>query len=65
MENQNSDNDNVLRIWMSVYNITGNTIKATFGIWDTPTLRRCENQVTSVRVTLVHTCPQSKNASFN
>ena len=39
MENQNSDNDNPLRIWMSVYNITGNTIKATFGIWDSPTMR--------------------------
>ena len=37
MEIENLDNDNVLRIGVSVYKISGMTIKATFGIWDTPT----------------------------
>ena len=36
MEIENSDNDNVSRIRVSVYKISGITIKATFGIWDTP-----------------------------
>ena len=36
MEIENSDNDNVPRIRVSVYKISGITIKATFGIWDTP-----------------------------
>ena len=36
MEIENSDNDNVLRIGVSIYKISGITIKATFGIWDTP-----------------------------
>ena len=36
MEIQNLDNDNVLRIWVSVYTISGIAIKATFVIWDTP-----------------------------
>ena len=36
MEIENSDNDNVLRIGVPIYKITGIAIKATFGIWDTP-----------------------------
>ena len=36
MENQNLDNDNVFRIWLSVYANTSDTMKASFGIWDTP-----------------------------
>ena len=36
MEIENLDNDNVPGIWVSVYEITGIAIKATFGIWDTP-----------------------------
>ena len=36
MEIENLDNDNVLRIGVSIYKISGKTIKATFGIWDTP-----------------------------
>ena len=36
MEIKNLDKDNVLRIGVSVYKISGIAIKATFGIWDTP-----------------------------
>ena len=32
MEIENLDNDNVLRIGVSIYKISGITIKATFGI---------------------------------
>ena len=39
MEIENLDNDNVPGIWVSVYEITGIAIKATFGIWDTPLYR--------------------------
>ena len=39
MEIQNLDIDNVLRIWVSVYALSGIAIKATFGIWDTPMTR--------------------------
>ena len=39
MEIENLDNDNVPGIWVSVYEITGIAIKATFGIWDTPAAR--------------------------
>ena len=56
MEIKNLDNDNVLRIGVSVYKISGITIKATFGIWDTPVSdRTCygvQNESSQVELTL-------------
>ena len=48
MEIENLDNDNVPGIWVSVYEITGIAIKATFGIWDTPA-----RHLTSTRYNIV------------